>query len=181
MILATLPFRLESSDVEAARRATSGRTISIFTLVVATAGLGAAIGLGLAAMVDRAVDGTRFDEAVPPGLAGWAALAATVVVLAVLGRRADRVTEERTRRPLPEQWMRFDADGLHLLGEHGETFLRWSGVAAVARRGDDFVVSTHVDTILVVPGRALPDPADRAALDALFAAHGFGTAPGGDR
>lgn len=168
MTIATRPFRYRKQDLDTARAA-KGRTLPILAFVLGVAALGAVVGWGLAAFVGRLLGDTALAIDDPSRLAGWLAFAVTVAVLAVYGRRADVAAGALDALLHPEQSVVFDGEAVRLIGEHGETITRWSGFATATWAGDDLVLTGTGGVVLVVPGEALPDAADRAALRALVA------------
>lgn len=169
MLLTTQPFRYTAQDLAEAGRAVTGQTMSITTYVGLAGLFGTVVGIGLASFVGTALRDTRFAEAVPAGLSGWFALAATLAGLAFVARKADRAVATVSDDTVPEQRVAFADDGVHLLGLHGTSTTLWSGFTAATWRGDDLLLTTKLGPIVLVPARAMPDAAERASLRALIA------------
>lgn len=168
MTLTSLPHHFTSDDIRRASTADpSGRPFTIVRGAVVAAGVAAAVGWGVAEFGLTPLHGAGADWTVRAAEAGWIGFAVLVAIQIWFGRKWDAMVGEVAARP--DQTAIFDEEGLRLVGRWGETTTRWEGIARAEWRGDDLLLISPDGTRHMLPARAMPDAAWRAALAALVA------------
>lgn len=169
MIVVCRPYRIEETERDLLFRVRHGRRLSVLRLVLAGAGVSLLVAVLLSLLLGRV-----FADATPvwaePASAvpsvGWVVGLGLALAFA---RRMDAAAAKVA--PMPEQTVTVAPDGVRVETAVSVTDWRWTAWARFHDLPEALMLEEPGGAMVILPDRAFPDAAARAAVRETLAAH----------
>lgn len=169
MTVVCRPYRIEDTERDLLFRVKHGKRLTVVRFVLTVAG----ISLVAAFLLSLPIDGILNDVA--PAFAGRQTTIPVIgwIVTLALGlffaRRMDAAAA--VVAPMPEQTVTIAPDGVRIETPVSDTALQWSAWVRFHDLSEALMLEEPSGAMVILPDRAFPDAAARAAVREMIATH----------